>query len=88
VIVTNPADLNRRLALVEALIIELEHADAFVEDLISLHGLRNALAAELSGARRRLTRRVHGGSLKVIPANHSGESPDEDGHERRLFLPL
>ena len=41
-------DIEHELCLVEDLILTLDAADAFIEDLISLHARRNALMAALS----------------------------------------
>jgi hypothetical protein len=45
-------EVERELTLVEDLILTLDAADAFVEDLVSLHIRRNALLAALSIHRR------------------------------------
>jgi hypothetical protein len=45
-------EIERHLQLVEDLILTLDAADAFIEDLISLHVRRNALLGALSIHRR------------------------------------
>jgi hypothetical protein len=46
-------EIERELRLVEDLILTLDAADAFIEDLVSLHVRRNALTAALSIHRRK-----------------------------------
>jgi hypothetical protein len=53
----NSLPLMRQLRLLEELIVALEKSDAFVEDLVSLHGQRNALLAELGAKRSKRARR-------------------------------
>lgn len=64
----NDDDLEYQLGLIEELIMTLEQADAFAEDLIRLHARRQTMAAALSTMPGRFEGRLPVPVSRVIPA--------------------